>query len=388
MRVCMRAFLALLIIVGILFAIPFPEHLPVPRENSTPTGKNRYSGVLRLWICEKNLIGSKNLSSWLIRESTEFEKKNDGVYIQITPVSEASIRLMAVSSAVPPDMIVITPDVFFDENDLIKIEAPPALRRDLHSYSDVLVPLCMGFSAWAVNKNSPGSALSGKTLMIPESEDPVSALFALTKDFNKEAAPPYEFGLDLSLPIPEEENPQTSSVNSTEIIPAAESCVCENAVKAFVRGECDAILLSQNGIKMLSNSENTPEFEIVPAQNAYTSRIALLGITAYDGAKREEKKIACRKFLDHLLSDGAQARLESIDAFRVTEGESLYFSNPRLGAVESMLFSSPVALAYPNREPPYELCRARLSECLKGNGGARAFTELLIKEKRIFRQNA
>lgn len=381
-----RSVLLILIIVGILAAIPCARMLPVPHKNTYSSAKNRYSGVLRLWICEKSFVGSKALSSWLIGESTNFEKKNDGIYIQITPVSEETLSRMSLFPAIPPDMIVVTPDVHPDFDDLIEIDAPDALRSDLHGYSDTLVPVALGAGAWAVKADGFEGTLSGKKLMFPKDADPVSALNALCCDISPASPSGSGYGIDLSLPVPDEKPRTPVSGNNAEIVPAPGSAASEHAVNFFLNGECDALFVAAKELRLLKNADNAPEYEIIPVKNAYACNAALFGIVRGEGARQQEKQAVCEMFLQHLLSVSAQQRLKSTGAYSAVEGVCLYASDRNLAPVEAALSVQSLSIPRPGADFGAREAAA-LAGCLSRNGSAQAHIDILRKENRIFPQN-
>ena len=158
-----RAFFLLFIIVGIILTFRLSDRLPIPEKTSAKNEKNAFSGVLRLWIFEKNPIGAKNLSVWLNSESAKFEKKNDGIYIQITPVSEKTILNFAAAGVYSPDMIAVTPGILPDEDSLTDLSAIPVLTKTDNFPSSCLIPVASGGYAWAINREKvPDGILSGK----------------------------------------------------------------------------------------------------------------------------------------------------------------------------------------------------------------------------------
>ncbi len=324
----------ILLLGGVFFilflVINIRNVFPLPKDDVLKEKTSEFSGVLRLWISEENSPAASGLSSWLTRESAQFEKRHDGVYVQITPVSGETLSSFSYAAELPPDMIVFSPGTLDSTQGLVPTESPSLLKEAFHNYaSGLCTPIAMGASVWAV-RDGIDPPLSGKTLLF-EKNSAKSALFALTQDLSSQKSPGMRYGVDLGLPIYDEEEPIAEKTG--EIKPGEDSRICENAHASFIKGEGDAVFLSHKELISLINASAAPEFEIASAGEMYTDLLALFAIT---DAKTGEERAMCEKFLHHLLSEDAQGRLESAKAFSVTETQ-IYAGKAHFQEIEMFL---------------------------------------------------
>ncbi len=122
---------------------------PLPKDDVLKEKTSEFSGVLRLWISEENSPAVSGLSSWLTKESAQFEKKYDGVYVQITPVSKETLSSFSYAAELPPDMIVFSPGMLKSTQGLVPIESPFLLKEAFRDYaSGLCTPIAMGASVY------------------------------------------------------------------------------------------------------------------------------------------------------------------------------------------------------------------------------------------------
>ena len=320
----------------ILFsAIHILKVFPLPKNDVLKEKSSEFSGVLRLWISEENSPASKSLYAWLNQESAQFEKKHDGVYVQITPVSKETLSSFSYAAELPPDMIIFSPGMLESTDSLVAIEPVSFLREEFQNYaSGFCVPVAMGVSLWAVRKGID-PPLSAKTLLF-EKRFARSALYALKGDLPLQKSPGARYGVDLGLETYEEDDIFIG--NTESIAPGADSRICENAHVSFIKGEGDAVFLSHKALSSLVNASAAPEFEIAATGEMYTDLLSLFALT---DTKTGEGREMCEKFLHHLLSKDAQKRLESTGAFSVT-GAQLYAGKAHFREVEMILSSSKI----------------------------------------------
>lgn len=372
-----RAVILVFIMVGIISAYGLSSRLPIPKKTSGKNEKSPFSGVLRLWICEKTPVGGKNLSAWLNSESAKFEKKNDGIYIQITPVSEETMANFACKTEYPPDIIVVTPRVLADDTYLLPLRNLAARTSHLPSSSSALCPIALGASVWAVNTEKvTDGTLSGKTLYISKSVSALSASAALFEEASKnQTAPSVRFGIDLSLPVPEEENIGSEETVIREIIPGSGSMRTGNALSSFIKGKCDAVLICMSELSTLLNASAAPDFELKFSGVRYTEDAAFFAVTDTDKTSDPVKQAVCVKFLDHLLSGDAQSRLAAVNAFPVSDCASLYSGRKGFYETEMYLSEGKILLPEPFGIKNTASFEEALDGFLSGKGGAADFLE-------------
>lgn len=319
----------------IFLAISILNVFPLPKDDVLKEKTSEFSGVLRLWISEDNSPAARGLNSWLTGESAHFEKMYDGVYVQISPVSKETLSSFSYAAELPPDMIVFSPGMLESAQGLVLTESPSLLKQEFRDYaSGLCTPIAMGASVWAV-RDGIDPPLSGKTLLF-EKSCAASALYALRQDFGIRQSPGMQYGVDLGLPIVDEEEPATPETG--EITPGADSRICEDACASFIKGEGDAVFLSHKTLLSLLNASAAPEFEIYAPGEMYTDLLALFAVT---DTKEGEGRAMCEKFLHHLLSEDAQKRLESAKAFSVT-GTQIYAGKANLQEIEMCLAAAKI----------------------------------------------
>lgn len=347
-------------LLSVFLAFNSLSMFPFPKDDILSEKNKEFSGVLRLWISEEDSPSAKGLSAWLKSESTRFEKKYDGVFVQITPVSKETLSSFSYAAELPPDMIVFSPGILTSAQGLVPVQVSSDLREEFNSYeSGYCTPITMGASFWAIRKGvSP--PLTGKTLLF-EKERAQSALYALKSDLAETKTPGARYGVDLGLPIYDNESPETKSESPGAIIPGKDSKISDNACAYFINGEGDAAFLSHKALVSLMNASSAPEFEIAITEEFYSDQLALFAVTetGANGAKE-----ICERFLRHLLSDDAQKRLESTKAFSVTNAQ-IYAGKARYQEIE-MLLSSMKILPAPAFSDHKQAAQDTLTAIIRG----------------------
>ena len=340
-------------------AIHIVDLFPFPKDDVLTEKTSGFSGVLRLWISEENSPSPNGLSAWLTRESVQFEKKYDGVYVQITPVSKKTLESFSYAASLPPDMIVFSPGMLSTREGLFQAGSSAGLREEFQNYaSGSCTPIAMGASFWAI-RTSDASPLSGKTLLF-EKGLAQSALYALKRDFSGEQSPGMRYGVDLGLPIYEKDE-KIIAVETGEIIPGKDSFISENALSLFIKGKGDALFLSSKKLPSLINATAAPDFNVLMTGEIYAELLSLFAIT---DTKSAEARAMCEKFLEHLLSEEAQKRLESSKAFSVT-GAQIYAGKAHFQEIE-MLLSSQKIIPAPAFSHDPETAESALASVIRG----------------------
>lgn len=366
-----------------LLAPGLPGWLPPAPEDMVAETYGQWAGVLRLWVDTGWQPGSGSMQGWLNKAISRFERRNQGVYVQVQPVAASVLRDFASGEINPPDMILFAPGMITSADNLLALDARegllPALRdvgeRDGRLYA---APVAMGGYAWAINTRLLSGAPVGEIslpaptkkrettylIQAPRDGEYVSwsgaLLYLLLHSPESELEPaPHALageGIDLGLtapapePTPEAEAP--APVRQLVLsIPQAlgkDFRQVSSAVSDFRGGRAAAIPVSQLEIKQLSQlSEQgrVPEWAAVPSLAAFTDQLAMLAIVDVPRTNQQARQALCLKLLDLLLSDESQKALSSIWALRVTEGEALYQAQQPMAVLER---SYQGAIACPN----------------------------------------
>lgn len=323
--------------LAVLITIQSIHLFPLPKTDSLSADSPVFSGVLRLWICEEASAAPSGLSAWLNAESARFEKANDGIYVQVTPVSRKTLSSFSYAANLPPDMVVFTPGVLDNSSGLLPVKGCEEIRKELINYENGLcTPIAMSPSCWAVRSGGEAIPLSGKALLV-EKSDAAGALHAMLSDASEAVIPPKRSGIDLGLPIPEEKADSFIIEKSGEIIPGPGSKVLENARSAFLKGEGDALFVSGKTLRHLINASF--DFSLIAAGSLYIDNLSLFSIT---DTPNGEKLAACIRFFEHLLSKEAQLRLSQYGAFSVLSDIRLYTARQYYSDMEEILSVSQI----------------------------------------------
>lgn len=299
-----------------------------------------WSGVLRLWVSDSAL------ASWLSGAATRFSRANNGVYIQVSVVSEQTLRAFSYAAATPPDILVF-PAGFLESGDgLLPVECPDEVSSSLASCGQNLaVPITLNGYACAYHPSKINSALEGAELLLPTDgagHSASAALIALLTGNPENAAEdetPIRYGMDFGLPTPTPIARKAAS-GRREIRLSGASLRTEDALTRFMRDEAAATLVCAQEIaslRALDDSGRGSDWEILFSGEAFTDRIALFGIVNGERADQDERTEMCEKFLETLLSDDVQRSLSAIKRFRVTVGEALYAGQRGYGELEAIL---------------------------------------------------
>lgn len=282
-----------------------------------------WNGVLRVWIAEGWQPGSGSLVGWLNRCASSFEKKHNGVYVQVTSVSPEQLRTMAQSELRVPDAILFAPGMLEDADGLIPLPSELPLRRELHT-SYYAAPVAMGGYAWALADTE-----SEKVLLPADDEFHAwsAALLALSSG-GVDAAAPEPPGLDLGLPV-------FAPVN-VSIIEESETPFTD-----FTNGEAGALVVTQREIARLKERAGQgrgPDWTIdVLSKKAFTDQLLLFGIPACNDGDAEERRALSIEWLMHLLGEECQTALTASGAFPVTDAPTEYLSTDPLASLDLAL---------------------------------------------------
>ncbi len=375
MRKVLRAACAVISVALILSVTGILSKLPSPPEDILEAQYGEWSGVLRLWACE-----DCGLERWLNDASTRFERVHDGVYVQISYVSEDTLKAFGYISDNPPDMILAYPGMLESADDLLATDISQGLRRELRGYADgTLTPVALGGYAWCVNERRlPNGKVDGANVLLREDEkySCASAAFLalLAGEPSEREAGDSRYGVDLGLPAPEGalENVEYTGERE-EIAISAESARDENAYAKFTRGDADCIVVTENDIQKLerlSDSGRAPDWRIVATGLAFTDRLKLVGIVASDKADASERQSMSEKFVEFLLSESRQAALSSAGAFRANDGSALYAGGGAMSRLEAFLTDSEIFVPDAFDTEYKSAARGFAEESLSASGGA------------------
>ncbi len=342
---------------------------------------NTWTGVLRLWKCEGWQSGNGTLTAWLNTCIEKFEKQHKGVYIQITDVSEETMRGFALGTVNPPDMLIYASGMLDAPYDLVQLPYELPVRENVSSLGlwqeeRYAAPIALGGYALAVNRSlleeipddwnqvelKESSSKKKEVFAFDAPADSayrswsaaVIALFAGSTTRSGGQQVLVGEGLELGLPTrkPQPAEPsQEEQITYPGVLPALlpeEFRKTESVYSRFTAGEIAAMPVTQREIRrleLLDESGKAPDWYVQSIGFPFTDQAALFSVTARQGKDADERRQLSLEFLELLLSDPMQEKLSSVRAFSVGEQAPMYRNNRGLYAIETALNDEGLLLA-------------------------------------------
>lgn len=357
-------------LVALLFSWPqLTAYLPTTNEGAATRLNDRWSGVLRLWVCDEMWQpGGGSFVPWLNGCVDRFERRHPGVYVQVMSVPLTVIRGFAAGDINPPDMLLLAPGMLEDSANLMALTPSPLVSESLAEVGQgYAVALAQGGYGWALNRaylqQAPvdWSALGDVPKPTKKNQRPFSWMDApadeafssyssaflslmVDREVSEEPAAPVKAGEGLNLGLagePEATPPPRATKRVKAVLPKSlpgDFRKRESVISDFASGRTAAALVTQREIRRLeslSGAGRAPDWTLEPAP--YTDQVAFLAVADLlrdDLATRQSLSV---KLIEHLLSEDSQKALSKIRAFRVTPGEALYASRTGYAQLERAL---------------------------------------------------
>jgi len=357
-------------LLALLFSWPqLTAYLPTTNEGAAMRLNDRWSGVLRLWVCDEMWQpGGGSFVPWLNSCIERFERRHPGVYVQVMSVPLTVIRGFASGDINPPDMLLLAPGMLEDPAHLMALTPSPLTGESLaEAGQGRATAVALGGYGWALNRaylqQAPvdWSALGDAPKPTKKNQRAFSwmdvpadgafssyskAFLSLMRDreVTDEPAAPVKAGEGLNLGLggePEETPPPPTTRRVRAVLPKslpADFRKRASILSDFASGRTAAALVTQREVRRLeslSGAGRAPDWTLEPAP--YTDQVSFLAVVDLprdDLAKRQSLSV---KLIEHLLSDDSQKALSKIRAFRVTPGEALYASQTGYAQLERAL---------------------------------------------------
>ena len=356
-------------LLALLFSWPqLTAYLPTTNEGAAMRLNDRWSGVLRLWVCDEMWQpGGGSFVPWLNSCIERFERRHPGVYVQVMSVPLTVIRGFASGDINPPDMLLLAPGMLEDPAHLMALTPSPLTGESLaEAGQGRATAVALGGYGWALNRaylqQAPvdWSALGDAPKPTKKNQRAFSwmdvpadgafssyskAFLSLMRDRKFPMNPGgrsrrartgswarRRAGGDASAA-----HHAAGAVRPAKVAPA-DFRKRESVISDFASGRTAAALVTQREVRRLeslSGAGRAPDWTLEPAP--YTDQIAFLAVVDLprdDLAKRQSLSV---KLIEHLLSDDSQKALSKIRAFRVTPGEALYASRTGYAQLERAL---------------------------------------------------
>ena len=336
----MRKFLQLLCLICVLaLALAAARIFPRLPADSQPYVEKKYagwSGVLRGWICSQWSCGG-SFVRWLNACAAGFEKRHEGVYLELTEVDAAAMAGMGDSGIRPPELVLFSPSAGPDASRLLPIDAHASLNCD----SDRALPVAMGGYIWVYNRSLCDGApsvdeLNPLTLLPDEPGSSFSAAAVALLSGNADADEEIVLtdpGLDLGLP--------TMAEVGAELIQSAD------ALTDFINGELPYLIVTQAELARLIRLRDAgrgPDWACAATGDyACGDQLLLLGVVEQSDESGAQRESLAAEFAAYLLSEDCQKKLADIGGFAVTDVQ-LYSSLSAYAPMEALLRSRSLAV--------------------------------------------
>lgn len=370
MRRFLRAAAWVILFVLIALAPVWAASVAADRQAYIRRMNSSWAGVLRLWKCEGWQSGNGTLSAWLSSAIERFEKRNPGVYVQMTDVSAETMRAFADGSVNPPDMILYAPGMLEAPYSLMEIGEEIRVREPLDRLgiwqgSRYAVPVALGGYALAVNNRLlpdtpedfrtyalPESGKSGKTHLLNAPRDgeytawsaAVISMFAGQYASRGGPAPAGE-GMDIGLRLPDTQTrqPEEKEIWQENGMPRElpeDFLENESVYAQFTAGKIAAMPVTQREIRrlqLLSEAGKAPDWRAETIGLPFTDQAALFSVVAWPRNDMKERQTLAIEFMNLLLSEEMQKKLTVSRAFSVLDAAGLYPGNSGMQAIEEAL---------------------------------------------------
>ena len=313
--------------------------LPVDTRSYVENKYTGWNGVLQAWICT-NWSPGGSFTRWINDCAAAFEKRHDGVYFELIPVTRETLRAMDSNGLRRPDMIFFSPGTLDGAAELVPLDVPEHIRDDLlHSADGRAIPLALGGYIWVCNdslcKNPPTHPSEVQNLIIPGDMDgnffSVALVGLLSGDASAAEIQTPDAGLDLGLP-------------TASILRCIQS---DDAFDRFINGELPYIPVSQREISrliQLRDAGRGPDWFLSPTgEVCYTDQLLLGAIPYSSDDAAAERSALCRSFLEELTGTEAQAKLAGVGAFSVN-GQRIHPDFSAYAPLDALLCSHSLSL--------------------------------------------
>jgi hypothetical protein len=356
-------------LISLIGAWPFlTAYLPATNEHVAEQLGCGWSGVLRLWVCDEMWPpGGGSFVPWLNACIDRFERRHQGVYVQVIRVPLASIQSFASGETNPPDMMLLAPGMLESPDHLLALLPEAALPANLiDAGQGYAAAVALGGYGWALNENllkeapvdwaslSDGPKPKKSQRAFSWMDAPADGAFQCfsgaflslmaDREISEESQQPVKAGegLDLSLtgePEPTEAPRTVRRVQST--LPKAlpkDFRTRSFILSDFASGRTAAALVSQREMQRLnalSGAGRAPGWTLEPAP--YTDQVAFMAVADLPRQDLRARQALSVQLVDFLLSDESQKALTKVLAFRAAPGEALYASRVGFATLERAL---------------------------------------------------
>jgi hypothetical protein len=263
-----RPFLCFLIVFSILFTIFIGKDKILEQDKITK--KAEYKGIITLWQIDGFEGGSDSRKQFLLKVAREFEKQNQGVLIMVISHTFLSAK-ENMEKGVFPDLISFSNGAFVNEMENLKVKKAVAGGK----VGDKIYATAWCRGGYVLIKNPNAKNKQTNTIIVSQKEytQPLIALALEGMEFDN---------IKVYSPL--------------------------DAYVNFTLGKEQYFLATQRDVVRLTNRNF--EFEISPLTE-FNDLYQYISLTSKD----KNKKAYAKAFIDYLLLDKVQKRLNEISMF-------------------------------------------------------------------------
>ncbi|MDP2892725.1 MAG: hypothetical protein Q8O09_06280 [Bacillota bacterium] len=340
--------------------------------------KPSWEGVLSLWHISGWEGAYGTTAAWLGARIREYEKKTPGVFIEMNAMSQEKFKARLERGECPDLLSFPTGALSEPQETLGDVIPNPNIRGAL------MQSACGGMRAFAVPYAMGGYLLAVNDDMLYDNQlCPPSGEGWSAEDLRQVVEGTYEKpgkkkeAIRISgLCIQDKKNAVPAAAlmyhfgkgNISDALALLDSgnVLIGNAVDEFVNRNAASAIISMSEWRMLKSRQNTgkaPAYSVCGV-SAFSDMVQYIGVSRGLDAK---KYAVCQGFIDHLLGDGAQAKLKAVGAFpassRITQ---LYEGDEQMASIETAYEKDvrvPNAYSYAGKR---EEIRALIDEVMSG----------------------
>ncbi len=265
----LRIFISFFLVFCVVFALFFgKEKISEQKEYAFPI---EYKGVLTLWQIDTFEGGSNSRKQFLMDVASSFEKQNKGVLISVETQNVLSAE-ENFNKGNYPDMISF------------------GIGLNIENVSNL-----------NINKNFIGGDLDGKSYAMPWCRGGYVLFCKNSNDFNKEID-------NLIVSKGEYNNPLISLILSGITVKNYSVLESKTAYREFINSKCNYFLGTQRDVVRFNNLNL--EYNVYPL-NSFSDLYQYIAITS----TKEQKRYYSERFIEFLLSNNSQEKLNKIDMF-------------------------------------------------------------------------
>lgn len=306
-----KGIISVFLILSVIFLpgkmMKFLENDKISQEMYSRREKYFY-GVINLWQVDCFEGGTGSRANWLKNIVSAFEKRNNGVYVNVESISVETANNLINSGQKKPDIISFSTGLLIDENmlaDLSGIEFSGYGER----VNNILVPWCMGayFMIGDINKENWG--LDGKIIKTKKAEKTV-----------------YSIGVPNRKGYVSLKGLSLNSNNSFTDEKALFFGTSQEIFEAYnYSKKVNRMIGTQRDFYRMKAAESKNNLRVSQALFlGYTDLVQYLGIFKCENAKKVE---AMKQFASFLLEEEQQSKLDQIGMFPIIKDAQPVYDN-------------------------------------------------------------